>query len=394
MFSERVFLLAPAAALALVASFVPVGTSGAREAPGVATPARAAATITAEHFGTTPGGEAVERYTLTNTRGTRMRVLTYGGVIQTLEVPDRDGQLDNVVLGLPSLEAYVAPEPYFGAIVGRYGNRIGDGEFDLDGVTYSLARNGAGNTLHGGPVGFSDRVWKAEPLRLGRRVGLALRLISEDGDQGFPGTLSVTVSYVLTNADEVRIRYQATTDAPTVVNLTQHSYFNLAGEGSGTIEDHRLRLPADSITTVDSELIPDGSFTDVAGTPFDFRERKRIGRDIREPHPQLMVARGYDHNFVLPDGPGMRLAARVSDRTTGRTLTVRTEEPGVQFYSGNFLNGSVVGTSGQAYRQGDGFALETQHFPDSPNQSMFPSTVLRPGELYDTRTVWEFSTPN
>jgi aldose 1-epimerase len=393
MVSVRVFLLAPLAALALAAASA--GPSGARLLPDVVESARAPASIAVEEFGTTPDGQEVERYTLTNTRGTRMRVLTYGAVVQSLEVPDRGGRLDNVVLGLDSLDGYVAAsDPYFGAVVGRYGNRIGDGEFKLDGVTYALSKTGAGNTLHGGRIGFSERVWQAEMLHLGRRVGLALRLVSEDGDQGFPGTLSVTVTYVLTNADTVRIRYRATTDAPTVVNLTQHTYFNLAGEGSGSVEGHRLRIPAGSITTVDSELIPDGSLTDVTGTPFDFRDQKPLGRDLREPHPQLMIGRGYDHNYVLDGRAEMHLAARVRERTTGRTLTIRTEEPGVQLYSGNGLNGSLVGFSGQTYRQGDGLALETQHFPDSPNQPTFPSTVLRPGEVYDTRTTWEFTTPN
>ena len=391
----RRILLAPLLAAALAASVGPARSTGAETAPDPARTLRAVATISSEEFGVTPDGEAVQRFTLTNTRGSRMRVLTYGGVIQTLEVPDRGGRLDNVVLGFDSLDGYVsASDAYFGAIIGRFGNRIANGQFELDGVTYTLSRNGAGNTLHGGRVGFSDRVWQAEPLKLGHRVGLRLRLISEAGDQGFPGALNVTVTYVLTNADAVKIRYQATTDAPTVVNLTQHSYFNLAGEGSGSTYDHVLRIPADTFTVVDRELIPEGGHADVTGTPFDFRERKAIGRDIREAHPQVMMGRGYDHNFVLTGGPGMHLAARVSERTTGRALTIRTEEPGVQFYSGNFLNGSVVGTSGRVYRQGDGFALETQHFPDSPNQPTFPSTVLRPGELYDTRTVWRFDTPN
>ena len=391
----RRIVVVPLLAVALAASGGPAGSTAAETAPETVMTSSGVATITAEEFGVTPAGEAVQRYTLTNTRGSRMRVLTYGGVIQTLEVPDRDGRLDNVVLGFDSLDGYVsASDAFFGAIIGRFANRIANGQFELDGVTYTLSRTGGGNTLHGGRVGFSDRVWQAEPLQLGHRVGLRLRLISEAGDQGFPGALTVTVTYVLTNADAVKIRYQATTDAPTVVNLTQHSYFNLAGEGSGSTYDHVLRIPADTFTVVDPELIPEGGHADVTGTPFDFRERKAIGRDIREAHPQVIIGRGYDHNFVLTGEPGMHLAARVSERTTGRALTIRTEEPGVQFYSGNFLNGSVVGPSGRTYRQGDGFALETQHFPDSPNQPTFPSTVLRPGELYDTQTVWKFDTPN
>jgi aldose 1-epimerase len=262
-------LLAPLLAVALVPSVGLARSTGAEAAPDSVVTSRAVATITAEEFGLTPAGEAVQRFTLTNTRGSRMRVLTYGGVIQTLEVPDREGRLDNVVLGFDSLDGYVsASDAYFGAIVGRFGNRIANGQFELDGVTHTLSRTGGGNTLHGGRVGFSDRVWQAEPLELGRRVGgLRLRLISEAGDQGFPGALTVTVTYVLTNADAVKIRYRATTDAPTVVNLTQHSYFNLAGEGTGSIYDHVLRIPADTFTVVDPELIPEGDHADVTGTP-------------------------------------------------------------------------------------------------------------------------------
>ncbi len=385
MGSMRTIVLAAASAALALPLYA--GAAPASEAAA----ARAPATITREDFGVAPSGEPVERYTLTNTRGMRMRVLTYGAVIQTLEVPDRHGELANVVLGLATLDGYTV-DPYFGAVVGRYGNRIANAQFTLDGQTYQLSANNAGNTLHGGAVGFSERVWTAEPLRRGRTVGLRLQLLSEDGDQGFPGNLSATVTYRLLNSNAVRIRYRATTDAATVVNLTQHSYFNLLGEGNGTIYGHRLRIPADRVTVVNAALIPRGRHADVTGTPFDFREFKPIGRDIRQAHPQIQFARGYDHNFVLNGDDGMHLAARVVEPETGRVLTVRTEEPGVQFYSGNFLNGAIVGIGGNAYRQGDGFALETQHFPDSPNQPTFPSTVLRPGEVYDTRTTWKFST--
>jgi aldose 1-epimerase len=354
--------------------------------------AAARATVTKKPFGVTAGGEQVDRYTLTNTQGMRMKVLTYGGVIQKLRVPDRDGKFRNVVLGLASVADYEArSDPYFGALIGRYGNRIAGGRFTLDGQAYELPTNNGPNSLHGGDVGFDDRVWRAKPIRRNGQVGLALRLTSEDGDQGYPGTVEVKVTYLLRNDNSIRIRYRATTDAPTVVNLTQHSYFNLQGEGRGTVYGHRLRLDADRFTPVDETLIPTGELRRVEGTPFDFRRAKPIGRDIRDATEQIRFGGGYDHNWVLNGGPGLKLAARVHEPDSGRTLTIRTEEPGVQFYSGNFLNGTLVGPSGRAYRQGDGFALETQHFPDSPNQPEFPSTVLRPGEVYDTTTVWEFT---
>jgi aldose 1-epimerase len=350
------------------------------------------ATITREAYGRAPSGRQVHRYTLTNTSGMRMRVLTFGGVIQQLHVPDRAGRTRNVVLGFDSVDEYAADtDPYFGALIGRYGNRIANGEFSLDGQTFQLPINNPPNSLHGGNRGFDDRVWDAEPFRKNGQVGLRLHLVSRDGDQGYPGTLDVTVRYTLLNSNGVRIRYRATTDAPTVVNLTQHSYFNLEGEGTGSIYDHRLRINADRFTPVDPTLIPTGRRPEVAGTPFDFRRAKSVGRDIREQNRQLLIGQGYDHNFVLNGGRRMHSAARLYEPDSGRVLRVRTEEPGLQFYSGNFLDGTLVGSSGHVYRQGDGLALETQHFPDSPNQPQFPSTVLRPGEQYDTTTLWRFS---
>ena len=350
------------------------------------------ATVSVEPFGMTPGGRAVERYTLTNTQGMRMKVLTFGGVIQKLRVPDRRGRFANVVLGLDRVADYAADtDPYFGSLIGRYGNRIAGGQFTLDGETYQLPTNNGPNSLHGGNRGFDDRLWRAEPIRRDGRVGLVLRLTSRAGDQGYPGTLQVKVTYLLRNDNTVGIRYRARTDAPTVVNLTQHSYFNLQGEGTSSIYDHRLRLNASRFTPVDATLIPTGELRGVAGTPFDFRQAKPIGRDIREATGQLLFGQGYDHNWVLDDGPRLQLAARVREPDSGRVLRILTEEPGIQFYSGNFLDGTLVGPSGSAYRQGDGFALETQHFPDSPNQPDFPSTVLRPDEVYQTRTVWQFT---
>ncbi len=353
----------------------------------------ARASVTKEPFGETAAGEQVDRYTCTNTQGMQMKVLTFGGVVQELRVPDRDGRLRNVVLGFDDVADYEAStDPYLGALIGRYGNRIAGGRFTLDGQTYELPTNNGPNSLHGGDRGFDDRLWRAEPVERSGHVGLALRLTSRDGDQGYPGTLEVEVTYLVRNDNTVRIHYRATTDAPTVVNLTQHSYFNLRGNGRGTIDDHRLRIEADRFTPVDATMIPTGELREVAGTPFDFREAKPVGRDIRDATQQLVFGQGYDHNWVLRDpGPDLHLAATLHDPDSGRTLQVRTQEPGVQFYSGNFLDGTLVGTGGTAYRQGDGLALETQHFPDSPNHPDFPSTVLRPGDVYDTTTVWEFS---
>ena len=356
-------------------------------------------TTSVEPFGATPDGTAVDRWTLSN-GDTTMRVLTFGGVIQTLEVPDADGQVDNVVLGYPDLEGYYTEgDPYFGALIGRYGNRIADGRFTLDGATYQLPVNNGPNTLHGGPGGFSERVWTATDVSDDDVAALQLQLVSANGDQGFPGTLTTTVTYRLDAESRLTVHYEATTDAPTVVNLTQHTYWNLAGEGSGDVYDHELQLNASGFTPVDETLIPTGEIAPVEGTPFDFREPTPIGARIRVADQQLLYGQGYDHNWVLDredDGarPGsdsedaLEEAAVLHDPASGRTLTISTTEPGIQFYSGNFLNGTLVGTGGGVYRQGDGLALETQHFPDSPNQPEFPSTVLRPGEVYDSTTVF------
>lgn len=353
------------------------------------------ASISVEPFGTTPDGTAVERYTLSN-RGMTVRILTYGGIIQTLEVPDRRGDPVNVVLGFEDLQGYVDhnnPGPYFGALIGRYGNRIAGGQFDLDGQTYQLALNNGPNSLHGGIESFDKKVWEATPIEGKRSVGLQLDYTSVDGEEGYPGTLDVQVTYTLTKDQRLEIHYTATTDAPTVVNLTNHTYWNLQGEGSGTILDHELTLPASAYTPVDETLIPTGEIADVSGTPMDFRHPTAIGERIREPFEQLLFGQGYDHNWVLdrPDDDSLALAATLRDPDSGRTLRMYTTEPGIQFYSGNFLDGTLVGTGGHVYRQSDGLALETQHFPDSPNQPQFPSTTLRPGDTYDTTTVLDLS---
>jgi aldose 1-epimerase len=356
------------------------------------------AAVERDAFGTTPDGVTIDRYTLTNAHGMRVRILTYGGIIQTLEVPDRDGHIANVALGFSDVAGYLTNNsPYFGAVIGRYGNRIAAGRFTLDGVTHQLAANNGPNHLHGGNVGFDKRVWTATEIHEGAPVGLRLHYVSSDGEESYPGTLTTTVDYRLTPDSTLRIDYRATTDAPTIVNLTNHSYFNLAGDGSGGIADHQLTINASHYTPIDATLIPTGSVDPVAGTPMDFRRPTPIGERIRDgAFEQLAFGRGYDHNYVLdrrdPTLRELELAARVTEDRTGRVLTIHTTEPGIQFYSGNFLDSTLTGTTGQLYRQGDGFALETQHFPDSPNHPGFPSTVLRPGQTYQTATTYQFST--
>src|SRR5436190_8631782 len=336
-----------------------------------------------------------------------LRILTYGGIIQSLSVPDRRGRFDNVTLGFADLagylsDAYVKSNPYFGAIIGRYGNRIGGAQFTLDNTTYTLDANNGPNSLHGGFKGFDKFVWDAQEVPGTSTVGLRLSRTSLAGEgcvnppitcTGYPGNLQVSVLFTLDNQNRLQFDYTATTDKSTVVNLTNHSYWNLAGEGSGTIYDHLLKLNASRFTPVDAGLIPTGELRPVAGTPFDFTTFHAIGERIRGNDQQLVYGRGYDHNFVLdaPSHPGLNQAAQLFDPGSGRKLTILTTEPGIQFYSGNFLDGTLYGTSGRQYRQGDGLALETQHFPDSPNKPAFPSTRLDPGKTYRTTTVYAFS---
>ncbi|MFI1001321.1 aldose epimerase family protein [Streptomyces galbus] len=344
-----------------------------------------------ELFGTLADGTKVHRWSLQN-GGTRLRVLSYGGIVQSLEIPDKHGRYANVSAGFAALEDYVASSPYFGALIGRYGNRIGKGRFTLDGTAYQLSVNDGENSLHGGAKGFDKRVWDVEPFTHGSDVGLHLYYTSVDGEMGYPGTLRTKVTYTLNRHGDWRIDYTATTDRATVVNLTNHTYWNLAGEGSGSIEDHELTIAASRFTPTDAGLIPTGELAGVAGTPFDFRRAKPIGRDIRAGHEQQVLAKGYDHNWVLDKGITATPVhvATLRDPRSGRTLRIATDQPGLQFYSGNFLDGTLTGTSGRTYRQGDALCLETQHFPDSPNRPSFPSTVLRPGQTYRTSTVHTF----
>ncbi|WP_329470639.1 galactose mutarotase [Streptomyces sp. NBC_01723] len=344
-----------------------------------------------ELFGRLADGTKVYRWSLEN-GGTRMKVLSYGGAVQSLEIPDRRGRHANVSLGFDNLDDYVASSPYFGALIGRYGNRIGKGRFTLDGEEYQLSVNDGEHSLHGGARGFDKRVWDVEPFTEGPDVGLVLHYTGVDGEMGYPGTLRARVTYTLTRRGDWRVDYAATTDRATVVNLTSHVYWNLAGEGSGTVEDHELSIAASRYTPTDAGLIPTGELARVSGTPFDFRRGKPVGRDIRDNHPQLVTAKGFDHNWVLDKGVTDRPehVATLRDPASGRTLRIATDQPGLQFYSGNFLDGTLTGTGGALYRQGDALCLETQHFPDSPNQPSFPSTVLRPGQTYRTSTVHSF----
>ncbi len=343
------------------------------------------------------GGRPVERWTLDNGDGLRIAVLSLGAVLHAVEVPDRAGNSASVVLAFPDAAGYLqTPSPYFGVVAGRYANRIGGAGFELDGRAVRLDPNEGSNHLHGGATGFDKRHWRAEDASDGDGAALRLHLDSPDGEMGYPGNLAVSVSYALRPNRTLEVSYRAETDAPTIVNLTQHAYWNLAGEGCGDVLGHRLRVRASRYTPVGPGSIPTGELAPVEGTPFDFREPRAIGERIREDHPQLVIARGYDHNLVFdrpePDDGALLPLVRVEEPVSGRTLEVATTEPGVQFYSGNFLDGSVVGVGNRAYRQGDGFCLETQHFPDSPNNPHFPSTVLRPSETYESRTTFAFGT--
>lgn len=375
---------------AALAGIVPLSATGQTTPSPGASPAGMAGD---KPFGDVEG-QSVERYVLTNANGMEVGIITFGAVVQSIMVPDQDGTIDNVVLGFDNMDDYLTKSDYFGAIVGRYANRIAKGEFTLDGETYDLTVNNGPNSLHGGEKGFDKQIWTASDAS---DTSITMSYTSPDGEEGYPGTLDLSVTYSLNDDNELRIDYSAITDALTVLNLSNHSYFNLAGEGSGPIYDHELHLNASAFTPIDDTLIPTGEISDVSGTPFDFTSAKPIGQDIRDgSSDQILIAHGFDHNFVIdrPEGDTDTLvqAALATDPTSGRTMEVSTTQPGVQFYTGNFLDGSFAGIGGEVYRQSAAFCLETQHFPDSPNQPDFPSTELAPGDEFTSTTIYRFGT--
>jgi aldose 1-epimerase len=340
-------------------------------------------------FGTADG-KPVTLYTLKNAKGSEAKIMNYGGIVQSLTVADKNGKLDDIVLGYDDVAGYIKVTPYFGCLVGRYGNRIGGAKFTLDGQTYTLATNNGPNSLHGGIKGFDKVVWNVVKAT---DNSLELQYLSKDGEEGFPGNLNVTAVYTLTDDNELKLTFHATTDKATVVNLTHHSYFNLRGQGNGDILGHEVYINADKTTPVDSTLITTGEFADVTGTPFDFRKSTAIGARIDDPNTVLQYGPGYDHNWVVNQAkPGeLTLQARVAEPTTGRVMEVWSDEPGLQFYAGNFLDGTITGKGGKVYQRRTGFCMEPQHYPDSPNKPQFPSTVLRPGETYKNTIIYKFS---
>jgi aldose 1-epimerase len=347
--------------------------------------------ITDEPFGTTPDGQPVSLYTLRNPGGIEARICTYGGIVVSLKAPDRNGKMQDVVLGYDDLAAYVKRNPFFGALVGRFANRIANAKFTLDGKTYTLAANNGSNSLHGGLKGFDKVVWEARTVLRMEGPTLELTHFSKDGEEGYPGNMIVKAVYTVTKDNALQLDYTATTDRKTIVNLTQHSYFNLAGDGD--VLNHEVFINADTFLPVNSAQIPTGELRSVKGTPFDFLEPHKIGERIHNPDPQLEMAKGYDHNWIINKGTnGLMLVARVKEPTSGRVLEVLTTEPGLQFYTGNNLNGSITGKGGRVYNQYAAFCMEPQHFPDSPNQPSFPSTVLKPELAYHSTIIYRFST--
>jgi len=347
--------------------------------------------LTKEDYGTTPEGEKVEQYTLTNKAGMEVKIITYGGRITSLKVPDKNGEFEDVILGFDSISQYTSDNPYFGALIGRYGNRIAGGKFSLDGEEYQLPQNDGQNSLHGGDKGFDKVVWTAEVPA--DSTSLVLTYKSKDGEMGYPGNLDVQVTYTLNEDNSLDVDYEAETDKKTVVNLTQHSYFNLTGDFDNTILDHEVVINADQFLPVDETLIPTGEIRDVEGTPFDFTEAKIVGKEIETENEQLKLGLGYDHCWVLDDqSEDMHFAASAYDPESGRFMVVSTTEPGIQFYTGNFLDGTLPQQGGEGtYAKRSGFCLETQHYPDSPNQEKFPAVVLNPGEQYSSKTTFKFS---
>jgi aldose 1-epimerase len=370
----------------VLAAFLAVVIGGCQSGNGEKANGKTSGGVTTANFGQTKDGKPAHLYTLTNKNGLVAKITDYGGTLTALHVPDRNGQSGNIVLGFASLDPYVAGHPFFGSTTGRVANRIGKGRFTLDGKEYTLAVNNEPNSLHGGKVGFDKKLWKAEPMQTKDGPALKLTYASPDGEEGYPGKLSNTVVYTLTNDDELKIDYKATTDKPTIVNLTNHSYFNLGGDGNGTVLDHELMLNADKYTVFDATQIPTGEIAPVKGTPLDFTKPTPIGARIEQ------VPGGYDHNFVLNGKAGqMKKCARVYDPKSGRVMEILTTEPGVQLYTANGLDGTITGTSGKPYPKYGAFCLETQHYPDSINHPEFPSVVLRPGQTYHTTTIHKFS---
>jgi aldose 1-epimerase len=365
--------------------------AGAWLLAGCASGGSSASQIEKQPFGQTPDGRAVELYTLRNDKGAEARIMTYGGIVVSLKMPDRNGQMDDVVLGYDDLDSYVKNSPYFGALIGRYGNRIAGGKFALDGTTYTMVTNNGPNTLHGGLKGFDKRVWKARAKESAEGPQLVLKYRSADGEEGFPGNLEVTATWTLTQDNSLQLEYHAVTDKDTVVNLTHHGYFNLAGKGD--ILDHVVMMPADRFTPVDATLIPTGELRPVENTPFDFRTPTAIGARIGQDDEQLKFGLGYDHNWVINKTFGeMSLMARVTEPSTGRVMEVWSTEPGLQFYSGNFLDGTITGKGGRVYGHRGAFCMEPQHYPDSPNKPQFPTVELKPGEEYHNLIRYHFST--
>jgi aldose 1-epimerase len=386
---RSLMLLAGAASILFVSCNSKTENTTMSDTTSVATKAK----ISTEPFGKLPDGTAVSLFTLTNAKGMTMKVMNYGGVITSLTAPDKNGNLEDVVLGYDSLSGYLKSSPYFGALIGRYGNRIGKGKFSLDGKDYQLPQNNNGNTLHGGPNGFDKRFWNIEEYAVTNGAALKLTYVSKDLEEGFPGTLNTQVIYHLTDNNELKIFYEATTDKPTVINLTQHTYFNLSGNSKADILQHELFLDADKFIPVDKTLIPTGEIKNVSETPFDFKTPTAIGSRIDKKDQQLEFGLGYDHCWALnTNGDTSKVAATLHDPASGRVMSVKTSEPGIQFYSGNFLDGSITGKYNTVYKQRYGLCLETEHFPDSPNKKNFPPVVLKPGETYKTQTMYTFTT--
>jgi len=349
--------------------------------------------IISEPFGHAPDGTPVELFTITNINGLTAQITNYGGIITTLKVPDRNGKLDDIVLGYYTLEQYLEKSPHFGCLVGRFGNRIANGTFSLDSVDYKLAKNNGPNHLHGGLEGFDKKVWKPEIVIIDDAAGIKLTYISPDGEEGYPGKLTVEATYLLNDNNELSLSFNATTDKKTILNLTHHSYFNLKGHGNGDILDHQVKFNSSEIVPIDSTSIPLGPLMKVEGTPFDFRSFKVIGGEINADHIQIKNGGGYDHSFVVEDyNAELKLASQVKEPSSGRTMEVWTTEPAVQFYTGNFLDGSLTGKDEKVYYKRYGFCLEAHHYPDSPNQPEYPTTILDQGETYTQTTIYKFST--